>query len=123
MKNSGITDVEIIQRILLHCNYIVTDIENIGSCQAFAENNVYQRASTQSLLQIGELIKRVSGSILNRFDNVDWKGLKGFREIVAHRYGTFEWSTVWEIMIEDIQNLRVLVRRYSRKMPSNYIIL
>jgi len=46
--------------------------------------------------------------------NIDWKGLKGMREIAAHRYKSMDSEIIWEVANNDIPEiLTYLSRKYN----------
>ena len=57
-------------------------------------------------MQIGELVKNISDASLKRSTDIDWKGIKGFRDVVAHQYDSLTWEVVWKLMTENIPVLR-----------------
>jgi uncharacterized protein with HEPN domain len=99
------TNIEILKKIVSHCNHIISDVQAMNTYLVFETNHVYQRASSQSLQQIAELAKGFSEAVLNRSKEINWKGLKGFRTFVAHKYEALDWNIVWDLMTVKIPEL------------------
>lgn len=55
----------------------------------------------RGLLQIGELTNSLSEEFLTTHPEIPWKQIRGFRNIIAHAYGTVEPSIVWEIITSE----------------------
>lgn len=43
---------------------------------------------------------------LNAHKQIPWRQIKGFRNIVAHAYGTIEPAVVWDIISNDLSSLK-----------------
>ena len=72
------------------------------------------------LLTIGENIKKIdcktSGELLKKYPSVDWKGLKGMRDILAHRYYDLDAAEVFEICEKDIPKLSEATSRMLKDL-------
>lgn len=97
MKNS---DIEVLKLMLVHCNDINDAIAIFGDdINTFISNRVYQHAVIDCLLQLGELTTHLSDNFkAETSDDIDWIGLKVFRNISAHRYGTLKFDQTWNTM-------------------------
>jgi uncharacterized protein with HEPN domain len=115
LKNKK-TDIEIIKKIVKHCNHINTDVNAMGTYEVFENDYVYQRASSQSLQQISELAKGLSDAAINRSKEINWKGLKGFRTFVAHEYEALDWSIVWDLMTVKVPMLKQSCERLIEEL-------
>ncbi|MCL2607154.1 MAG: DUF86 domain-containing protein [Methanomassiliicoccaceae archaeon] len=67
-------------------------------------------------MQIGKQIKDLSSELTRKYPEVHWKGLAGMRDIVAHRYHTVDFGTIWLTITEEIP---VLIET-SEKILSEY---
>lgn len=72
----------------------------------FAVNNTYRNACCLCLLQIGELTFSLTDDFKASHPGVPWKQIRGFRNIVAHAYGTVEPAIVWDIIMNDLPVLK-----------------
>jgi uncharacterized protein with HEPN domain len=106
-KNKNI-DMQLLPKIIAHCNEVITDINIMGDVETFANHQFCPRASAQSLAQIGELIKRLSDTTTKNpdYNLADWKGMARFRDKISHGYGSLEWEHVWNIMNEDVPAIK-----------------
>jgi uncharacterized protein with HEPN domain len=65
--------------------------------ESFNNSVLYRNTVAMSLLQIGELTDRLSGDFKAAFsDDVNWRGLKSFRNICAHNYLGIDVDIVWD---------------------------
>jgi uncharacterized protein with HEPN domain len=88
-KNKSM-DIQLLPKIIEHCDEIAADVKATVNYETFADHHVYPRASSQSLAQIGELIKRLSDEVTQNpeYDFKDWKNAARFRDKIAHGYGS-----------------------------------
>lgn len=61
--------------------------------------------------EIGEVAKRVTPEILARMPSVDWKGVKGIREVLAHDYDEIDVELLAAIIRDDFPGLGVAVNQ------------
>ena len=54
---------------------------------------------------IGEASRLIPDEIKRKFENVDWKGIVGLRNRIAHEYFDISLSIVWHIVTEELQIL------------------
>ena len=57
-------------------------------------------------MQIGELSIGLTDEFKNKHSALPWKAIRGFRNIVAHRYDTIDVETVWDIINSNIPELK-----------------
>ena len=51
---------------------------------------------------IGEASKFIPDDIRMKYENVDWKGIVGLRNRIAHEYFDISLSIVWHIVTEEL---------------------
>ncbi|MDR1404806.1 MAG: DUF86 domain-containing protein [Candidatus Methanoplasma sp.] len=102
-----------IERIIKYCDQIDFDCERFGDdAEIYYEDRSYQRSTDMSLQQIGETVNKLSSELLERYNEVEWDAVIGFRNIIAHRYEWMDRNRIWMIIRDDIPRLR----RYCNKM-------
>jgi len=54
-------------------------------------------------MAIGETVKKVdkitAGALFSKYPDIDWKGAKGFRDIIAHQYFDVDHEEVFSIVL------------------------
>lgn len=117
------SDRSAIEHILDHC----TTIEEFmleGSCKTledFISNRMLHDAVLIHLLDIGELIIRhISEDFKNQYRNdVDWHGAAGLRNIVAHRYNTVKFGMIWEIISNELPEIKRFCEQQLQNSSEN----
>ena len=66
-------------------------------------------AIAKRLEEIGELAKRLSAETLVGIPSVDWRGVGGLREILAHDYDRLDADLILNIVDSELPGLRVAV--------------
>ena len=101
-------DLQRVRHIWEYCDEIEKTMDRYGrSFEIFDRDADYQRSLAFSILQIGEL----SGGLSEEYraatgDRVQWRAMKGMRNLVAHHYGAVDRRVVWETVLTDIPNLK-----------------
>lgn len=110
-----------LKHMIKYCEKIALATKNLDSEGIlFKINAHYQTRDLCSfyLLQIGELTAGLDDDFKNAHSQIPWKSIKGFRNIVAHRYGTVDTEMLWDIVHNDIPVLNQGIREIVRdKIP------
>lgn len=100
-------NINILEHIVNYCDQIEETIRRFGDTyNAFLEDVIYRNAAAMCVLQIGELTGKLSDDFRDAHPGAPWRQIKGMRNIVAHSYGTVDPETTWEILTEDIPQLK-----------------
>jgi uncharacterized protein with HEPN domain len=62
-----------------------------------------------NLLVAGEAIKALPAAMIARHPAVDWRGLAGLRDRLAHQYFQIDQQLLWKIVAYDLPPLRAAV--------------
>ncbi len=69
-----------------------------------------------SLLVLGEAVKSLPAEMRGRHPDVDWHGLAGLRDRLAHQYFRIERDLLWAAISEDLPPLRAAVGAESERL-------
>ena len=99
---------DIIEHIFRYCNQIETAHDDFGkSKERFIESTTYQNAVSMCILQIGELVNRLSDDFKAEHSNIPWHKIRGMRNFVAHEYGSIDFDIVWYTATNSIVDLKI----------------
>ena len=77
------------------------------------------------LIAIGESLKnldKISGqSILTRYQEIDWKGAKGMRDIITHHYFNLDADLVFNVCNEKIGPMKNVIEQIIDDMTAGEI--
>ena len=76
----------------------------------FVHNDLCFDAVLRNLEIIGEAVKNISEETRQKYPDVKWRKIAGFRDIVAHEYFGVNDETVWDIVENEIPALLAIVK-------------
>jgi uncharacterized protein with HEPN domain len=82
----------------------------------FLDDDRTQYAVMLAYARIGEIVKRISDSLLATQPQIEWKEIKGFRDVLLHRYFEMKMERVWEA-VEKLPALRAAVEALLASLP------
>lgn len=100
-------NVDILEHIISYCDQIEQTVVRFGnSYDTFYMDAIYRNAAALCILQIGELVGKLTEDFRSSHDAIPWRKIKAMRNIVAHSYGTVDPEITWEIIQDDIPALK-----------------
>jgi uncharacterized protein with HEPN domain len=77
---------------------------------AFVADELVRSAVCWQLLVIGEAAKAVSPETRAARPQIDWPGVTGFRDVLAHEYFRLSWPRIWAAAALNVSELAVQIR-------------
>lgn len=106
-------DRDIVEHILRYCNQVETAHQDFGrSKDRFVESTTYQNAISMCILQIGELVGRLTDDFKTANADIPWHKIRGMRNYVAHEYGSIDFEIVWFASTKSIPELQTFCKSY-----------
>ena len=106
-------DRDIVEHILRYCTQVATAHQDFGcSKERFAESTTYQNAISMCILQIGELVGRLTDDFKAANAETPWHKIRGMRNYVAHEYGSIDFEIVWFASTKSIPELQTFCEKY-----------
>ena len=99
--------------ILLACKSSTSFVSAI-SRDFFDRSVVHQSAVLFKLMIIGEAASHISHGIRQKYSEIDWQSLRGFRNIIAHEYFALNQDIVWDSANSDAVLLKEQVEHILR---------
>ena len=101
------SNISVLEHIVSYCQQIEQTIERFGDDRVTFQNDpIYRNAAALCILQIGELVGKLTDGFREKHPAVPWRQIKAMRNIVAHSYGTVDPEITWEIITDDIPTLK-----------------
>lgn len=74
-------------------------------------------------IAIGECLKGLDkvtkGKLLSTYPEIDWKNVKGLRDIIAHRYFEVDADQIWWIIENELQPLKMAICEMIESLKAN----
>ena len=92
--------------------------------QDFIADDLVRSAVLQKLMIIGEAVAKLSDGLKDKYPEVPWVQIKGFRNVVIHTYFRVSWQIVWNAAVVDAPALaravsQVLATEFPNARPEN----
>ena len=97
---------------MLHIKECIRRIEQYVSegKDAFLADTKTQDAVLRNLQILAESTRRLSYELKLKHPDVDWRGISGFRNVLVHEYLGISQERVWEIITQDLAELKALTQ-------------
>lgn len=102
-------DIQLLKKIISECEDIIRYTNEVGQ-KKFLKNDVYQKATAMSLLNIGEHANALSKELWTTHRNIQWRKIVDLRNIVAHGYGELKMELVWNLSQREVPELITQLR-------------
>ena len=109
-----VRDALLTQRMLQEIDELESYISGLDA-SGFLGSSITQKAVAMTMINIGELSKKLSEAILERMTSVPWGKIRALRNLVAHQYGDVRMERIWDTLMNDIPELKAaLLAQQSR---------
>ncbi|MDK9698870.1 MAG: DUF86 domain-containing protein [bacterium] len=109
-----------------HSDYITIQeiLEVISNIESYLEGRTPEHLRSEkmlkdailmSLIVIGELTKRLSEEIRNQYCDVDWLGIVGIRNRIAHGYFDVDLDLIWTVATTEIPLLKLSLTKIMER--------
>lgn len=110
-------DRAIVEKIIKYCLDVDFLMKKYQSdFQTYRTDISFQYACNMCIIQIGELVGRLSDEFLEKHTQIPWRAIRGMRNLHAHDYERVDLSIVWNTLTEDIpdllKQLKMLLREW-----------
>ena len=98
----------------LYLTHITERIERIEKYTSpgrdhFMKNQETQDAVIRNFEIIGEAAKRISSETLDQTQDIPWRRVAGFRDVLIHDYSGVDLEEVWNVISNELCNLKEAV--------------
>ena len=111
MSDKELMVLSTLEDIVFSIELIISRFETIKSSDDFLEGDGLEKLDSISmrLVAIGEGFKNIdkltNKTLLPQYPSVDWKGVKGVRDILSHHYFQLDAETIFEICDNYLEEL------------------
>jgi uncharacterized protein with HEPN domain len=93
-------------------------VRYVGSPQSetFLADEMAYDATLRNLEILGEAAKAIPDEIRQRYPEVDWRGVTGLRDVLAHAYFALDDATLWKIVHTDMRQLLSVLEKIEGEL-------
>ncbi|WP_409012965.1 DUF86 domain-containing protein [Emticicia sp. C21] len=73
-------------------------------------------ATERQLITVGEASLHLSEEIKEKYYEIDWRGIKGFRNIMTHEYFGISVKMVWVVVINELPKLKKVAEKIIKEL-------
>jgi len=81
----------------------------------FISKEILIDAVLRNLEIIGEAVKNIPQNIKEKYPNIEWNKIAGFRDIATHAYFGIDEEIVWDIIKNKLSELKIEVEKIHNK--------
>ena len=106
-------DEIVLKKIIQYADEISETISRFNLTQdSFTDDFVARNAISMCILQIGELVGKLSEDFKAQNNAMPWREIKAMRNIAAHNYGEIDIDILWETATCDIPDLKEYCQKF-----------
>jgi uncharacterized protein with HEPN domain len=117
--------LEILSQILRSAQTIMKRFEPIQAAEDFVKSETGMEkldAICMQLIAIGESLKNLDkvtqSSLLQKYQEVDWKKAKGMRDIISHHYFDLNAEAIFDVCKNHIERLSDTIEKIIKDLSS-----
>jgi len=84
--------------------------------EAFSRDDMRSSAVIRKFEIIGEAAKHIPDSIKQKYPDVPWKGMAGFRDRLIHFYFGVKYDLVWETIQVELPKLKLRLKQILEEL-------
>ncbi|MBS3132565.1 DUF86 domain-containing protein [Candidatus Woesearchaeota archaeon] len=81
------------------------------SRQGFLKSKIIQDAVIRNLEIIGEAAKNIPKNFRDKYPEISWRQIAGFRDILIHMYFGIDLDLTWDVIKKDLPGLKQKLRK------------
>jgi len=85
----------------------------------FLTDRQVQDSVLRRLEVIGEAVKQLPTTIRDRYPDVPWRKISGFRDILAREYYGVQLPRIWKTMQRDLADLQAAIKKMRTMIHTN----
>ncbi|MDO8563929.1 MAG: DUF86 domain-containing protein [Nanoarchaeota archaeon] len=74
--------------------------------EKFKSSSLISDAVIRNLAIIGEAVKNIPAEVKKDYDEIEWKKIAGFRDMVIHSYSNVDLEIVWDVVENKLSELK-----------------
>lgn len=89
--------------------------EYVESKELFYDSHLVQDAVVRNLQVMAESSQRLSEEIKNKYPDIPWNDISGFRNVLVHDYLGIDLDVIWSVVEQELPRLEKVLTEISLK--------
>ena len=107
MRGNNRADKIIMRKIIEYCEKTEVLIQRFGATfDKFSSDAAFQLSCSMCIVQIGELMIRLSDDFKSQHSEIPWRAIKAMRNVLVHDYEDINWASAWDDLTKGIPELK-----------------
>ena len=85
--------------------------EYIESKELFYESHLVQDAVVRNLQVLAESSQRLSEKVKNKYPEIPWNDISGFRNVLVHDYLGVDLDVIWSVIEQELPKLENILTK------------
>ena len=98
-----VRDKRILDKIRSEARLVITFIEDVDY-DTFMQSEMTKRAVTQTLANIGELVRALSDDAKSHYNRIPWAAIRKTRNVIVHEYDDVDYKIIWDVSTVHLPN-------------------
>ncbi len=90
--------------------------EYVESKEQFYDSTLVQDAVVRNLQTMAESSQRLSVTIKNKYGDIPWNNIAGFRNILVHDYLGVDLDMIWSVIEKELSVLETALGRIEQQL-------
>ncbi len=108
------TNAYYLQKIITDLDFVIQNTQGLSQ-KNIEDNEILLDSIMFRLIQISENSDRLTDNFKNQHSGIPWRAMKGMRNRIVHEYGSVDLSIVYDTVINDIPELRRMMKSVFRQ--------
>lgn len=89
--------------------------EYVENKELFYDSHLVQDAVVRNLQVMAESSQRLSGEIKNKYPEIPWDDISGFRNVLVHDYLGMDLDVIWSVVEQELPRLKKVLNKINKK--------
>ena len=120
--------LEILKQIFDSTQKILKRFRPIKSVNDFTDTEAGMEkldAICMQLIAIGEALKNLdkitAGALLSKYPQIEWKKVKGMRDVISHHYFDIDAEAIYKVCTDHVEALEQVTEKIMKEVRANGI--
>ena len=105
-------DILLVEIIIDYCDEVADALREYSvDKKKFDEKSSIRAMFAFFVLEIGENANKLSNRFIEKYSEVEWKAIIGFRHRIVHAYNSIDADYLWDAIQNDVPRLKIYLEK------------